>query len=102
MDLSQYFVSLATIVPLAVLITEFLKLKLKIEKNWAKQVTAWVISVVLCLFGMWLNLGILSHVTFVQAVAYGIATGLVANGIFDLSIVQTLLNLLLGFLKPKE
>ena len=102
MDLSQYFVSLATIVPLAVLITEFLKLKLKIEKNWLKQVTAWVISVVLCLFGMWLNLGILADVTVIQAVVYGVATGLVANGIFDLNMVQTLLAFLLSFLKKKE
>ena len=102
MDLSQYFVSLAAIVPLAVLVTEFLKVKLKIETTWVKQVTAWVVSVVLCLLGMWLNLGILAHVTITQAIVYGIATGLVANGIFDITVVQTLLNLLLGFLKPKE
>ncbi len=99
MDLSQFFVSLAAIVPLAVLVTEFLKTKLNIEKNWLKQVTAWVISVVLCLLGMWLNLGILAHVTFIQAIVYGLATGLVANGFFDLSVVQILLDLLMKLFK---
>jgi hypothetical protein len=99
MDIGSYFVSLVALVPLVILASDFIKRTLKIEKGWLKQLIAWAVSVGLCLIGMWFDLGMFKDFTAVQTVAYGIATGLVANGVFDITIVQTLLDLILKFLK---
>jgi hypothetical protein len=101
MDIGSYFGSLVALVPLVVLATEFLKNTLKIEKTWVKQVLAWAVSVALCLVGDWLNLGMFKDFNLVTTVAYGVATGLVANGVFDITVVQTLLTFLLNLLKKK-
>jgi biotin transporter BioY len=101
MDIGNYFVSLLALVPLVVLISEFLKKTFKVEKSWLKQVLSWVVAVVLCLVGDWLNLGMFKDFSLITTLAYGVATGLVANGVFDISIVQTLLNLLLNLLKKR-
>lgn len=101
MNITDYFVSLVALVPLVILITDFLKRWLKIEKTWIKQVLSWVISLVLCLIGMWFNLGIFADFSLIVTLAYGIATGLVANGVFDIELVKTLLDFILKFLTKK-
>lgn len=102
MEIGSYFVSLVALVPLVVVIAEYLKTTFKVEKSWVKQVLAWGVSVGLCLIGDLLNLGMFKDFNVVTTLAYGVATGLVANGVFDITIVQTLLNLLLNLLKKKE
>jgi hypothetical protein len=101
MEISSYFVSLVALVPLVVLITDFLIRWLKVLKPWIKQVISWVIAVGLCLVGMWFDLGMFAEFTAGTTIAYGIAAGLVANGIFDMKIIQTLLDILLKFI-PKN
>ncbi len=101
MDLSQYFVSLAALVPLVVLITDFINKWINVEKGWIKQVVSWVISIVLCLAAMFLNWGMFAELKIGVTISYGVATGLVANGIFDIKIVQTILDFLLKFLKKE-
>lgn len=101
MEIGNYFVSLVALVPLVVLISDFLKRWLKIDKTWVKQVTAWVVSVLLCLVGMWFDLGMFETFKIGTTLAYGVAVGLVANGVFDVGFVQTLLDLILKFLPKK-
>lgn len=102
MDISNYFISLAALLPLVVLITDLVVRWLKIQKSTVKQIVSWVISVLLCFFGMFLNLGMFADFSVVTTVAYGFATGLVSNGIFDIKLVQTLLDLILKFIPKKE
>ena len=101
MDIANYFISLVALVPLVVLITDFLVRWLKIQKSAVKQVLSWVISIALCLAGMWLNLGMFASFSVGVTLAYGLATGLVANGIFDINLVQMLLDIILKFLPKK-
>ena len=102
MDITQYFVSFAALVPLVVLIADFLIRMLKIEKSALKQITAWAVSVILCLLAMWWNIGMFTDLNVVHTILYAFGAGLAANGFFDIGIIQTLLNFLLQWLPKKQ
>lgn len=89
-DIPQYFVSLSVFAPLVVIITEFIKANIKIENN---QLLSWIVSVLLSAVGWFLQLGMFAGVAWYWIFIYGLSSGLVANGIFDISIVQAILNL---------
>lgn len=101
MNITDYFLSLAALVPLVVLISDFIIRGLNIQKAFVKQIISWVIAVVACLVGMWFDLGMFVDLSIWKTLAYGLATGLIANGIFDITIVQTILNFLFKFLPKK-
>jgi multisubunit Na+/H+ antiporter MnhB subunit len=75
---------------------------LKIEKGWFRQVTSWVVSAGLCFLAMAFNLGMFQGFSVTYTIGYALATGLVSNGIFDIGLVQTLLELVLKFIPKKE
>ena len=101
MDISQYFVSLAVLIPLIILITDFLVRWLKIEKSWVKQVLSWGVSLILCAVGVTFDLGMFAGVPTYHFVLYGLGVGLVSNGIFDINVVQMLLDFIFKLL-PKQ
>jgi len=88
---SNYFISLAALVPLVVLITAFINTKLNL-KGFLKQFTAWVISILLCFIGWYFNLGMFAGLIWWVVLIYGFAVGLAANGFFDISLIQTILK----------
>lgn len=88
-ELSSYFANLAGFVTAVLLITQFV---LKYLNTKFKQVISWIISFVLAAAAWFLNLGILAGVSWYWIFIYGLAAGLCANGVFDITIVKTALK----------
>ena len=66
----------------------------KLTKPWTKQVASWFVAVILCVVGNLVNFGLLADASWLQTLVYGIGAGLIANGIFDFTIVQLILQYL--------
>lgn len=90
---SNYFISLAALVPLVVLISAFVNSKLKLS-GFLKQFVAWVIAVALCFVGWYFNLGMFAGIVWWVVLIYGFAVGLAANGFFDITLIQAILKAL--------
>ena len=88
---SNYFISLAALVPLVVLIAAFINTKLNLS-GFLKQFVAWVISILLCFVGWYFNLGMFAGIVWWVVLIYGFAVGLAANGFFDISLIQAILK----------
>lgn len=97
----EYFLSVPGLAALALIITEFLKVQLNLSGT-INQYLAWVIALVISGAGYLLQLGIFIGVDWYFIFIYGLAAGLIANGLFDWNIVQAILNLLFGFLKKNN
>lgn len=89
----NYFLSLAALVPLVVLIAAFVNSKLNLS-GFLKQFIAWVISIILCFVGWYFNLGVFTGLVWWVVIIYGFAVGLAANGFFDISLIQSILKAL--------
>lgn len=100
--MEQYFFSLAALVPLIILVTDFIVRWLKVEFASVKQMISWGVSIVLCLFAAWIDIGIFSGISIWETLIYGLGAGLVSNGIFDMEVVQMFLNFVFKFLPKKE
>lgn len=100
-DLSTYFTSLVAMASAVTLITGWLKTNVKFLNNvngtWA-QVMSWVVSIALAFVGAQKGVGLFVDSSLVNTVLNGIAVGLVANGIFAVDFVQSLLV----FVKAKK
>lgn len=59
-----------------------------------KQVISWVISIAIVVVAHLLGIGFAASFTIGTTFIYGIANGLLSNGIFDLSFIRLLLSLL--------
>lgn len=92
-NIPGYFVNLVGISALVTLLFGFLKKWLKLTGILA-QVLSWVLAVAVCYVGWLFKWGIFETVTqwFIPAI-YGIAVGLVSNGIFDIEFVKAILRL---------
>ena len=66
----------------------------KLEKPWVKQIVSWIVAVALCAVGNLVNFGLLADASWLQTLAYGLGAGLIANGIFDFTVVQLILQYL--------
>ena len=88
---SNYFISLAALVPLVVLIAAFINKKLNLS-GFLKQLVAWVISILLCFVGWYFNLGMFAGLVWWVVLIYGFAVGLAANGFFDIALIQAILK----------
>lgn len=88
---SNYFISLAALVPLVVLIAAFINTKLNLS-GFFKQFVAWLISILLCFVGWYFNLGMFAGIAWWVVLIYGFAVGLAANGFFDISLIQAILK----------
>lgn len=92
MDIQAYFTDLAALVPLIVLVSEFVVNKAKLSGSTA-QLTSWVVAEVLTFGGFFLDFGFLANIDQIWLVAvYGLAAGLVSNGVFDIKVVKALLE----------
>jgi hypothetical protein len=99
--MEQYFYSLAALVPLIILITDFIIRLLPIKTSPAKQMLSWAVSVLICLAAAWVDIGIFAEMPIWETLIYAFCTGLVANGVFDIGMVQVFLDFVLKFLPTK-
>lgn len=78
-----------------VTITEFLKKllgKVKSTPDWAILALSWGTGLLLTMAGFFLKLGFLADVGAVQALIYGLAASLAANGLADTKILQAIID----------
>lgn len=103
MDITTMFGTLAAIVAVVPIITQFIKKLINKDlANWANQLISWAVSIIICYVGWFFDLGILADVNWWQTLIIGIGTGLAANGVFDIELVKQLLALIFGKIKDKE
>jgi len=93
-QMPTWFGTLAGFAAVTVFLGSVVTSLFKITKSVWKQIVAWAVAIVLCLVGNLVNFGLLSEATLLQTLVYGLGAGLVANGIFDVSIVQLILQYL--------
>ena len=92
-DPAVYFISLSALVTGVMGVTQWLKKVVRSTGNWTKFLSWWV-AFFLSFAGWFLKLGIFAGIEWYWVLAYAIGAGLVANSVFDLSIVKGLLETL--------
>lgn len=93
MDYSQYFISLAATAATATIVTGYVTTHLlKTLSSQMKQVASWVIAIGICFLANWQGWGLFADLSLVWTAIYGLATGLVSNGIFDINVIQIILG----------
>lgn len=91
--LSVHYVTLAMFVPVVVLISGYANTWFKVESKWRQRVS-WLIAFVLGFVGYYLQIGIFEGLSVLWTVIVSFGSGLVANGIYDLATVQSILEAL--------
>ena len=99
---SSWFGTLAGIAALTVFIGGVLNGLLKVTKKVVKQILTWIVAIVLAVVGNLINMGFLSEATWLMTLLYGFGAGLVANGLFDISIVHALILAVESALNKKK
>jgi len=99
--------STAGYVAISLFLTGLINGWMKLVKPWLKQVVSWLVPIVLViLVSLIFKVGFLAGKPILTVIAYGLGAGLVSNGIFDIVIVNTVVNWVVeklgGLVKPKE
>ena len=92
-DVSTYFTSLAAVASLVVLVTGWLNTHLLKLSGTKAQLLSWVVAMGIALAGQWQGFGIFAETDLLWTLIQGLGAGLVANGIYSVEVVQTLLQL---------
>ena len=93
-DINAVFATLSGVAAGSVIISALFIKWLKVTKSWVRQIVSWIVPIVLIVVGNLLNTGFMAEFTWLMTFAYGLGTGLISNGIYDVAAVQTLLALL--------
>jgi hypothetical protein len=93
-NFNTWFATLAGLAALTMFLTAFINKIIPAGKGWIKQLVSWGTGIVLCVVSMLVNLGFLADAEILNVIAYGVAVGLISNGIFDIKIVKTILGVL--------
>lgn len=87
MSLTMIIAAVAAVLAIVVGLTAGIVKAFKIEKDWIKQVIAWVLSIA-CAFGAYF-MGMLEGVPeptwWIWCLVIGVLTGLAANGLYDIT-----------------
>jgi hypothetical protein len=86
------FGSLVAISGITIFLTALLNKIFKVVAPLWKQVISWVISIAIVGAANLLNIGFAADFTLVTTFLYGLANGLLSNGVFDLSFIRLLLS----------
>lgn len=93
---AEYFASLAGLAALTLTATQWFKKGLKALKIVLQGTVAgllsWVVALLLCAVGFFFNIGILAGVQWYFIIVYGLAVGLISNGLFSLEHVKVFLE----------
>ena len=104
--LNDYFASITALAGLVVVVSQFV-IKLFPEgganlSGLIKQAISWAVAIGLGFLGKVLALGIFAGLPWYLVLAYGLAAGLVANGIFKANILQGIIDVMYKlFQKPQ-
>lgn len=90
---TDFYISLAALLPLITFIAAWLNKKINSASSIAKQATAWAVAIALSYIGWFFKIGIFENLTWWHTLIYGAATGLAANGFFDIKMIQSILGL---------
>jgi uncharacterized YccA/Bax inhibitor family protein len=101
MNPAQWFSSLAYIAALTAFLAAFFNGLLKVTKKFVKQLVAWAIGIILLIASNLLNFGYAAEQPILLSAVHGLAVGLVANGIFDIPIIKTILDIVEGWFKKE-
>lgn len=93
-DLAPYFGSLLALAGLVTLVTGWLKTHLLKLDGWKAQAMTWAVAIALAFVGQWKGLGFFAETDVLWTVLNGLGVGLVANGVYSVEIVQSVLALL--------
>ena len=98
-DYNAVFLSLAALVAAIPFVVEIVKGFFPSLKGIWTQVVSWLVAVGLRMFGWWQHLGIFDGIEWYIALLYGLGSGLSANGLADIGLVQWVIGL---FAKKKN
>ena len=98
--LHGFFVSIAAIIPLVTFLAGWINAKVK-AAGFGKQAVSWLVSIALSIVGWYFNLGYLAGLTWWQVLICGIGTGLAANGLFDITIIKSIIYAIFNSKKAK-
>ncbi len=99
-NINVWLGSLAGIAAVTVFLAAAINKLLKLEGFW-KQLTAWVVAILLMVIGNLVNLGFMAEMNWLHTIIYGVAAGFISNGIFDLAFVKLVLQALKIEAKPE-
>lgn len=97
-DFNAWVATLSSIAAAAVFLGAGVIQIFKVTVKIWKQVIVWLVSIALTALGNLFNIGFAAEFPWLTTIIYGLAAGLVANGLFDINTVQAVLT----FLKLKE
>ena len=92
-NINVWLASLAGVAAVTVFLAGFVNTLLKFE-GFIKQLTAWVVATIIIVIGNLLNMGFMAELNIWNTLIYGLAAGLIANGIFDIELVKAILRAL--------
>lgn len=92
-SLGQYFTSLAVFSPFVVVVSGWINRVLS-ARGAAAQIVSWLIALASGFLASWLGLGVFDDVGTLMTIATSLAGGLVANGIYDIKLVQQILEII--------
>ena len=93
-NFNTWFATLGGIAAVTVFVAGAVIKLLHVEQKWIKQGIAWLIAIILVVLGNLFNFGFSADFPWLTTIAYGFAAGLVANGIFDIEVVKSILEYL--------
>lgn len=92
--IENYFIDLTALSTLVVILSLALFSVVKVPVIWAKQIITWLISIGLAFVGQIWNIGMFEGINTIWTILLGVAGGLLANGIYDATFVQMILEFL--------
>ena len=86
------FGTLVALSGITIFVTALLNKLFGITSSLWKQILSWGVSIAAVAIANLFNLGFAADLTFVTTFLYGLANGLLSNGVFDLSFIRLLLS----------
>lgn len=95
-DYGAAFTTFGTLMAAIPIVTEALKKVFKVDGGIWAQVIAWLIGIVIALFGYFFDLGLFADYNWWQSILIGLICGFGANGLFDIPLVSWILQTIFG------
>lgn len=91
-NIAVFLASFKGVCVITLFLTSLLTGLLKITKKWLKQGMAWIVAIAIFIVSDLFNFGYAATFPLWLAAVHGVGAGLVANGIFDIPFVKSILD----------
>ncbi len=92
-ELTANFLSIPALAAFVIVATSFVR-----NLSWLKKINpqyvSWGMSILLALIGWFLQIGIFVQLEWYYIFIYGLASGLIANGLYDWEVIKAVLSIL--------